>query len=223
MGTLLDIRGFAFDLDGILTDTAGFHSQAWQQIAAKLDIPWTQALAADLKGRSRQDALAQLLAAGGLTDQLTAPQKMALSRSKNETYLRLIQTLDQSAILPGMLSLLTELTQAGYPLVLASASTNAPLILDRLNLTGFFQALVDPKKAVRGKPAPDIYWQAADLLGITPPQLAGIEDAQTGVAAIKAAGSFAIGVGSAVVLAKADRVVPQTADLTYAKIKQWLQ
>lgn len=60
-----DLKGFAFDLDGVIADTARFHGQAWHQLADKVGTEWTPELADALKGVSRMDSLELILKAGG--------------------------------------------------------------------------------------------------------------------------------------------------------------
>jgi len=57
MTNFSEIKGFLFDLDGVIADTAKFHGQAWRQVADKVGTPWTDELAEGLKGISRMDSL----------------------------------------------------------------------------------------------------------------------------------------------------------------------
>ena len=103
------IRGFAFDLDGVIADTARFHGQAWHQVADKVGTPWTSQLADGLKGVSRMDSLEMILKAGGHENEYSQQEKVQLATAKNDTYLRLVETLTPDDILPGMKSFLDEL------------------------------------------------------------------------------------------------------------------
>lgn len=101
---------------------------------------------------------------------------------------------------------------------LASASLNAPLILERLGAARWFQAVADPAALRKGKPDPEIFLQAAERLGVPPGNCIGVEDAAAGVAAIRAAGMKAVGIGSAEQLGAADLVLPTTAELDAGKL-----
>ena len=217
-----DIRGFAFDLDGVIADTARFHTQAWHQLADQVKTPWTQELEEGLKGVGRMNSLEMILRAGGHQDEYSQEEKVALATSKNDRYKELVKTLTPADALPGMVDFLAELKAAGYRLVLASASKNAPTVLKYLQLTAAFEGVVDPSSVANGKPAPDIYLAAAKMLDLAPEQVAGVEDAAAGVAAINAAGELSIGIGSAEDLREAAVRFDSTSQVTLENIKKQL-
>lgn len=215
-----DIKGFAFDMDGVIADTARFHGQAWHQLADKVGTEWTPQLADDLKGVSRMDSLELILKAGGHENDYTQDEKMALATEKNDNYVRLVETLTPDDILPGMKVFLDELKNAKYHLVLASASKNAPKVLQYLQLTDYFEGIVDPAKLSKGKPDPEIYVEAAKTMNLPVSQVAGVEDAQAGIQAINGAGELSIGIGSN--LQDADVKFNTTSEVSLAAIKQQL-
>ena len=191
-----DLKGFAFDLDGVIADTARFHGQAWHQLADKVGTEWTPELADSLKGVSRMDSLELILKAGGHENDYTQEEKEALATEKNDNYIKLVETLTPADILPGMKNLLDELKDNGYHIVLASASKNAPKVLKYLQITDYFEGIVDPAKLSHGKPDPEIYSEAAKLMNLPANQVAGLEDAQAGVESINRAGEVSIGFGA---------------------------
>lgn len=213
------LKGLLFDLDGVLTDSAKFHLQAWSQLATQLGITLTPAEREGLRGRSRLDSLNLILAAGGQEDRFSAAEKTALTDQKNAVYLQLIQTMTPADILPGIPQLLKDAQAASLKMAIASASRNAPTILDHLGLAASFDAIVDPATLHRGKPDPEIYQQAQALLGLQAAEVIGFEDASAGVAAIKAAGQFAVGIGDARRLAAADYLVKDTAALQLSQLQ----
>lgn len=213
------LKGLLFDLDGVLTDSAKFHLQAWSQLATQLGITLTPAEREGLRGRSRLDSLNLILAAGAQEDRFSAAEKTALTDQKNAVYLKLIQTMTPVDILPGIPQLLKDAQAAGLKMAIASASRNAPTILDHLGLAASFDAIVDPATLHRGKPDPEIYQQAQALLGLQTAEVIGFEDASAGVAAIKAAGQFAVGIGDARRLAAADYLVKDTAALQLSQLQ----
>ena len=217
------IKGFLFDLDGVITDTAALHAKAWQGICERLNIPWTDELAEGTKGISRMDSLNLILSSANMQDKVSEDDKEQLATEKNDRYQQLMTELKPSDILPGMKDFITDLKASGYKLALASASRNAPTVLKYLGLSNAFPNIVDPNTLSKGKPDPEIYQQAAKLLDLEPAQCIGVEDAQAGVASIKAAGETAIGIGDAAELAQADVVFPNTAALTLPKLRQKLE
>ncbi|EEW54472.1 beta-phosphoglucomutase [Limosilactobacillus antri] len=213
-----DLKGFAFDLDGVIADTARFHGQAWHQLADKVGTEWTPELADSLKGVSRMDSLELILKAGGHENDYTQEQKEALATEKNDNYIKLVETLTPADILPGMKNLLDELKDNGYHIVLASASKNAPKVLKYLQITDYFEGIVDPAKLSHGKPDPEIYSEAAKLMNLPANQVAGLEDAQAGVESINRAGEVSIGFGAS--LKDAAVKFDNTSEVSLAAIKE---
>ena len=106
----------------------------------------------------------------------------------------------------------------------ASASKNGPFLLEKMQLTAYFDAIADPAAVAHSKPAPDIFLAAAQGVGVDIRDCIGIEDAAAGVAAIKAAGALPIGVGKAEDLGSDIALVSDTAELTYAYLQNvWAQ
>ena len=213
-----DLKGFAFDLDGVIADTARFHGQAWHQLADKVGTEWTPELADSLKGVSRMDSLELILKAGGHENDYTQEEKHPLATEKNDNYIKLVETLTPADILPGMKNLLDELKDNGYHIVLASASKNAPKVLKYLQITDYFEGIVDPAKLSHGKPDPEIYSEAAKLMNLPANQVAGLEDAQAGVESINRAGEVSIGFGAS--LKDAAVKFNDTSEVSLAAIKE---
>ena len=217
------MKGAIFDLDGVITDTAKFHFEAWSQLAKEqLGLVLPAEFEAELKGISRTDSLIKILEFGGLRDNYTEEEILTMADKKNGYYLQAIETLTKEDILPGITRLIGELKEHGVKLSIASASKNAPAILEKLGLANEFDAIADPSKVANGKPAPDIFLAGAKAVALEPKDCVGVEDAVSGVAAIKAAGMTAVAVGDATELAQADVVVETTADFSYALFeKAW--
>ncbi|GEK05486.1 beta-phosphoglucomutase [Schleiferilactobacillus harbinensis] len=214
------IKGFVFDLDGVITDTAKYHYAAWKQVAHdELGIDINPTVNEGLKGVSRMDSLNVILKFGGKENAYTDTEKLEYATEKNDLYKSLIKQMTPADILPGISNFLKAITKAGYPMSLASASRNAPYIIDRLGLAEYFSAIVDPATLTKGKPDPEIFEKAADLIHTPYANTVGLEDAVAGIEGIQAAGMFAVGVGKPEVLGKADLLFPDTAHLDLAKIE----
>ncbi len=222
MAKFSDIKGFVFDLDGVITDTSVFHSQAWHQVADKVGAPWSKELEDGLKGISRMDSLEMILKAGNLSDKYTEDEKVALATEKNTNYLKLVDQMTPDNILPGVKAFLDEIKANDYLLSLASASKNAPKVLEKLQLTDYFPKIVDPKTLSKGKPDPEIYLKGAELINLKPEQCIGVEDAAAGVASINAAGETSIGIGDKQILKDANVHFNNTSEMTLASIKAQL-
>ena len=103
--------------------------------------------------------------------------------------------------------------------MLASASKNAPLVLEKLGLSSFFQKAVNPATLKHGKPNPEIFSRGAKLLNLNPAQCIGVEDAAAGIESINAANETSIGIGNPKVLADANINFDDTTQLTLDNIK----
>lgn len=206
-----------FDLDGVITDTAGLHFQAWSAVARELGIRLQETFEARLRGLSRMDSLNLILAQGGVT--LASSEMEAVAARKNAAYVAALDRLKPSDALLGAVACLAAVRNAGWGIGLASASRNGPKVLAQLGLTDAFDVVIDPASVPYGKPAPDLFLAAAAALGRMPDQCTGVEDAPAGIAAIKAAGMRAIGIGKPDDLPDADAVFPGLDAVTLEDLK----
>ncbi len=188
------IQGCIFDLDGVIVDTARFHFQAWQELAHELGFEFTEKDNERLKGVSRMQSLEILLEIGGI--KATEEEKKALADRKNQRYRELISTLTPQDLLPGVMDFLYQARRLNKNIAIASASKNTPLILERLGLSNFFDAVVDGNKITKAKPDPEVFITAAKELGLVPEECVVFEDAVAGVKAAHLGGMIAIGVGT---------------------------
>lgn len=188
--------GFIFDLDGVITDTAKFHYQAWKALADSLGIPIDETFNETLKGISRMDSLDRILVHGHRENAFTPAEKEALAQQKNDHYVQLLEQLTTEDVLPGVVPLLQQAQARHIPCAVASASKNAPLILEKLGVRAYFATIVDPDSLSKGKPDPEIFLAAADSIGVLPQNAIGFEDAQSGIDGLKAAGIYAVGLSA---------------------------
>ncbi|MEP9359614.1 beta-phosphoglucomutase [Sphingomonas sp. KR3-1] len=204
------LKGAAFDLDGVLTDTARAHYRAWKKLADMLAIPFDEEANEALKGVDRMGSLALIL---GDLPGFDQAERIRLATLKNDWYLEEIAHFGPADLFPGARDALEQCRAAGLGIALASASRNAPLLIARMQVAELFDAIIDPASLAAGKPAPDIFLAAAQALGIRPAETLGVEDAPAGVQAIHAAGMKAVGVGD---LPDADWQIPAIADFDLA-------
>ncbi|MFD3450377.1 beta-phosphoglucomutase [Microbacteriaceae bacterium 4G12] len=214
------MRAVIFDLDGVITDTASYHFQAWKQLAATLNIEIDEQFNEQLKGISRLESLERILSKGNKLEQYSSEEIHRLAEQKNDVYKELINGLTSEDILPGILPFLKELKGNDIKIALASASKNAPFILEKLEIDQYFDTIVDPNSLEKGKPAPDIFLKAAEQLSVHASDCIGVEDAPAGVDAINAAAMVSIGIGSSEQLSKAHLVLPSTEQLTLGLVKK---
>ena len=213
------IRCCAFDSDGVLTNTARCHFNAWCKLATELGITLPAEFEPELSGISRMNALKRVLEYGGILAEFTGPELKALTDQKNSYYQEEIQNLTSTVILPHIPSLLDELKNHEIKIIVASGSANTPKVLQSVGLLSKFDGIVDPT-VIPGKPAPDIFAKAAQIAGVAPNECIGIEDSLAGTQAIKKAGMIAISIGKQTKFeGESDFVVPNTNALNYQLFK----
>ncbi len=202
-------QAIIFDLDGVLTDTSEYHYQAWKHLADDEGIPFThEENDAHLRGVGRRDSLMYLLKGRKVSEE----QIQEMMDRKNRYYNALIEQMTPKEVVPGGVQLLKEIRQAGIKTAIASASKNCMTVLERLELVSYFDGIADGYSVVNGKPAPDIFVFAAGLVHTHTPDCLGVEDADAGIEAIKAAGMQALAIGPKERFHKADKVLATLAN-----------
>ncbi|PTX64825.1 alpha,alpha-trehalose phosphorylase [Melghirimyces profundicolus] len=217
-GITRELEAVVFDLDGVLTDTAEYHYQAWKQLADELGIPFDRDFNEELKGLGRMDSLDRILEKGGKS--FSEEEKRRLADRKNGHYRKRIQRISPEDLLPGMGRLLRELKENGIRIALASASKNARTVIRQLKIESFFDTIVDAAHVSKGKPDPEIFLTAAEQLGVPRTNCAAVEDAEAGIRAIREADMFAVGVGTETAMKGADWIVSDTSKLTLQELKR---
>ncbi|MDP4208388.1 MAG: beta-phosphoglucomutase [Bacteroidota bacterium] len=217
----MEIKACLFDLDGVIVDTAKYHFIAWREIAHELGFEFTEHDNERLKGVSRMRSLEILLEVGGITLDETGKERLA--EKKNNDYLQYILKMTPDELLPSAKEFLLELHKKGIKTALGSASKNAPVILDRLQITNLFDAIIDGNKVTKAKPDPEIFLKGAEELNISPDNCVVFEDAEAGIEAALAAGMKCIGIGSPLILGKANLVIPGFEGFSVDKLVESLK
>ena len=203
--------GFLFDLDGVIVDTAKYHYLAWKDLAQELSIPFTIQNNELLKGVSRMRSFEIILSLGNRT--MSEEEKTAYCTKKNDVYLSYIDTLTKEDVLPGARDFLVAAKAAGIGVALGSASKNAPRILQKLELTELFDAIMDGTTVSAAKPDPEVFTKGADALGLPWENCIVFEDSVAGIEAAHAGGMKAVGVGRKEDLPSADTWISTFAGL----------
>ncbi len=230
-----------FDMDGVITDTAEIHAEAWKRLFddflrehaeetgtafEPFDVGRDYLRYVD--GKAREDGVRSFLASRGIdlpegvqADSAEARTIHGLGTRKNSYFLR---TLDEEGAVafPEAVALVRALREAGVGTAVISASRNASRVLESAGVTGLFDAQVDGEVAAElglpGKPDPAVFLEAARRLGAKPERAAVIEDAEAGVAA-GAAGGFdlVIGVDHA---NRPERLLENGADVVVSDLRE---
>lgn len=218
---MIDIKACIFDLDGVIVDTAKYHFLAWKRLAAELGFDFSETHNERLKGVSRMRSLEILLEVGGV--HLSDKEKEKAATKKNKWYVEYIKQLKPDEILPGVSSFLAELRELGLKIALGSASKNAPLILERLDLNQFFDVVIDGSKVTHAKPNPEVFLKGAEALSLKPEECIVFEDAQAGIEAAKNGNMRCIGIGTPENLRGADYLLPGFKNITFSELKDKLK
>jgi beta-phosphoglucomutase len=211
------IKACLFDLDGVIVDTAVYHFQAWRQLANELGFDFTEHQNEQLKGISRMESLDLILGWGNIS--LTQDEKNEWATRKNAWYLDLVKLMTPKEVLEGVPEFLDELKANNIKIALGSASKNSKLILERINMLHYFDAIIDGNNITKGKPDPQVFQMGAEATNCKPEECVVFEDALAGVQAGKAGGMKVIGVGSGEILKEADFVISSFKEMSLEKLK----
>lgn len=212
------VKGCIFDLDGVIVDTARYHFIAWKELANELGFEFSEKDNERLKGVSRMRSLDILLEIGDLD--FPQEKKEELAKKKNENYRSYILKMTPDEILPGAMEFIKEVRENNILTAVGSASKNAMTILDRLQLTSWFDAIVDGTKVSKAKPDPEVFLKGAEELKLQPADCVVFEDAEAGVEAALRGGMKCVGIGSPENLGKAHLVVSGLHDMNMQKLSQ---
>jgi HAD superfamily hydrolase (TIGR01509 family) len=208
------IEAVIFDLDGVLLDSEQLWDDAREQLARERGGRWHENAQRDMMGMSSPEWSRYMHDVIGLPE---PPEE--ISREVVERLAKLYR--EHLPVVPGAREAVERLA-ARWPLGLATSSNREliDLALELLGVQHLFKATVSSEEVLRGKPAPDVYLEAARRLGVEPTRAAAIEDSENGILAAKAAGMRVIAIpnrhfppdGEA--LAAADVVLDSPAKLT---------
>ena len=215
------IKGFIFDLDGVITDTAEQHYVAWKKLSDENGWEFDREVNDKLRGISRLDSIKVILNHNNLTlDEGTMEE---LAAKKNDKYVESLDDVTPDDFLPGTKELLTHLRQEGYHVALGSASKNATKVLQQLNALGYFDVIGDGNSVTESKPNPAIFLYGAEKLGLQPDECIVFEDAESGVDAAKAGGFYSVGIGPKDRVGHADLRFDAMSDATLFEIKSYFK
>ncbi len=183
-------RGFIFDLDGTLVANMALHEEAFARFTARHGLPrLTTEMRARLDGKRNRDIFPILF------EQALSAEDLGRYAEEKESLYRELSRGKLSPV-PGLTRLLDALERRGLPAALA---TSAPLenvthTLGELGLADRLTRIVRSDTLPRGKPFPDVFLAAAEMIGIPPADCIAFEDAPAGVRAARAAGMSCVGV-----------------------------
>lgn len=190
-------KAIIFDLDGVICHTDKYHYLAWKALADKLGIYFDEVINNRLRGVSRMESLSIILERYE-GEPLTDEQKLHYAAEKNGLYRESLKQMSTDDLSEEVKSTLDTLRSKGLKLAIGSSSKNAPLILERIGLPNYFDAISDGNNITNSKPHPEVFLKAAEYLGFQPKDCLVIEDAKAGIEAAIAGGMDSAAIGDAV-------------------------
>jgi HAD superfamily hydrolase (TIGR01509 family) len=208
------IDAVVFDLDGVIVDSEHAWDEARQQLAEERGGRWHEQASRDMMGMSSPEWSRYMHDVIGLRE---SPEEI------NAEVVRRLQAVYREGVplIPGAVEAVKR-TTARWPLGLASSSNREVIdfVLEASDLARSFAATVSSEEVSRGKPAPDVYLEAARRLDVEPARCAAVEDSENGISSAKAAGMRTIAIPNPRyppaedALAQADLVLDSIEELT---------
>lgn len=177
----MKFQGIIFDLDGVICFTDEYHYLAWKAIADTIGVAFDRSVNNQLRGVSRMASLNIILEKS--TKVYSDAEKADLAQKKNCLYLEYLKQMSPRDLSDDVCNTLNALRKNGHKLAIGSSSKNAPVILERLGLRGFFDAESDGNMITHSKPDPEVFLTAARLLNLEPTECLVVEDAVSGATA----------------------------------------
>ena len=196
------IKGYIFDLDGVITDTAEFHYRSWARLAQEEGLSFTREDNEALRGVPRRASL-EILLKGKVYPEA---QMLEMMERKNNYYREFLTEIQPADLLAGVGDFLQEAHDAGIKLGLGSASKNARDVCEKLGIMPLLDVLGDGTSVVNQKPAPDLFIWVAGGMGFNPTECIVFEDAEAGVKAARDGGFWTVGLGPMERVKQAHRV-----------------
>ena len=173
------MKGFIFDLDGVIVDTARFHYKAWRALAEQWGYALSHKDNEQLKGVSRMNSIRKISEWAKVD--LPQDELERMADIKNEYYLNLCDSLGIQDVLPGILLTIHQCVDRGIKIGVGSASKNAKIVLNKLGIYHLFDTVVDGTMVQYSKPNPEVFLQAANNLNVPTHLSVVFEDAQAGI------------------------------------------
>ncbi len=199
-------------MDGVICFTDHYHYLAWKALADSMGVPFDETKNDRLRGVSRMESLEIVLEAYH-GPKLSGEDRAALAAQKNDLYRTYLQSMSPADLSDEVRDTLNVLRDRGIKLAIGSSSKNTPLILERIGLNGFFDAVSDGNNIVRSKPDPEVFLTAADMLRLEPKECIVVEDAEAGIRGAIAGGFDSAALGPAALSGMADYNMKSFGDL----------
>lgn len=182
-------KGIVFDMDGVIIDSEPIHLKCDKGALEAFGVKVTDQEMEEFVGVANPEMWTTLIERHQLNttvEKIVAVQDQLKAQHFNK---------DNITVMPGLEELLDLLEEKGYRIGLASSSPRyfIEMVLENLNVKERFDGVLSGEEVEKGKPAPDVYLKAAEVIGVDPEKCMAVEDATAGVRAAKSAGMYTIG------------------------------
>lgn len=201
-----------FDLDGVICFTDHYHYLAWKALADEIGAQFDESNGDRIRGVSRMESL-EIVLEGYNGPAFSQEEKVAMATRKNDLYRSYLMTMTTADLSGEVRDTLNVLRAKGLKLAIGSSSKNTPLILDRIGLGSFFDAISDGNNISRSKPDPQVFLMAAEMLKLDPKNCLVVEDAEAGIQAAVSGGFDSAALGPAALCGKATHNIKSFSDL----------
>ncbi len=204
------IKGFLFDMDGLILDTEKLYTRFWQEAANTLGYPMTKEQALGMRSLNRD------LGAAKLQSYFEEPVSYEAVRNKRIELMNAFIEKEGVEVKPGIKELLSYLKERGIKTAIATSSPidRTQKYLKMVGLEDEFDKLISGYMVKKGKPEPDIYLLAAAELGLSPQECIALEDSPSGLMAASAAGCYPV------MVPDQDEPTEEIEQLLFAKVRQ---
>jgi HAD superfamily hydrolase (TIGR01509 family) len=209
------IAGLIFDMDGVIVDSTEVHRTVWERYLEPLGVDST-AIGERMHGKHNDEIVRELF-----PEERDPEAIVRHGAAKEALYRASMATQLEQRLVPGIREFLER--RKGIPMAVASNAepANVEFVLERAGLRRFFAATIDGHAVKHPKPAPDIYIEAASLLGAAPADCVIFEDSVAGVTAAMRAGARVVGITTT--CKELPYVDLTVADFTDTRLEEWLQ
>lgn len=214
------LKAVLFDLDGTIIDSEPLHTEAVLRMLRERDVELGPSDLERFIGISSSVMWREIRERFRLTESVET-----LKTLQHRANVEMLES-SESILIPGVLSLLKDLRVSGIRAAVASSSTRDYIetVLVRYGIAVFFDAFVSGEEVPRGKPRPDVFLRAAELLGVEPESCVVIEDSDNGLTAAREAGIRSIGFrnpnSGRQTLSFADRIVDDIREISVALLQR---
>jgi beta-phosphoglucomutase len=209
------VPAFIFDMDGVIVDSTPMHTRAWTAYLASLGVQ-AGALSSRMLGKHNDELVRDFLSAHRLTDELVTEH----GRRKEALYRDMMAPVLEENLVPGVREFIARHREAPLAVATNAEPANVRFVLDHAGLRTHFRTIVDGQQVSRPKPYPDIYFQAAESLGVPPYDCIIFEDSITGIQAARATGARVVGLSTT--LSDLPHVDLTIADFFDPALESWL-